>query len=199
VVNQILDMKAVILLGTLKKDEPSNTEALTDFFVDKMAKKGVICEKIKLLTEHILPGTYSDMGENDAWPAILRKILDAEMVIFATPIWWGSHSSEIQRVIERLDNIHDEILEGKPSRLADKVGGIIITGDSDGAEQIIGVVSNFLNAVGVLVPPYATLSVLWEGQKKGESRPRKELMEKYEKEYAGTADKMVEQLIRFAG
>jgi multimeric flavodoxin WrbA len=191
-------MKAVILLGTLKKGEASNTDALTDFFVDKMSKKGVTCEKIKLVTENILPGTYNDMGEGDAWPGILEKILAAEIVIFATPIWWGCHSSEIQRVIERLDNIHDELLEGKPSRLADKVGGIIITGDSDGAEQIIGIISNFLNAIGVLVPPFATLSVLWEGHKKGDIRPRKELMEKYEKEYGSTTDKMIEQLMRFA-
>jgi multimeric flavodoxin WrbA len=194
-----MDMKAVILLGTLKKDEQSNTEALTDFFIDKMAAKGVTCEKIRLVSQHILPGTYSDMGQGDDWPAILKKILAAEIVIFATPVWWGSHSSEIQRVIERLDNIHDEILEGKPSQLADKVGGIIITGDSDGAEQIIGVISNFLNAIGVLVPPYATLSVLWEGQKKGGSTPRKELIEKYVKEYAGTAEKMAAQLVKFAG
>jgi multimeric flavodoxin WrbA len=191
-------MKAVILLGTLKKDEASNTEALVDFFVGKMAEKGVSCEKIKLVAADIFSGTYSNMGQGDAWPGILDKMLAAEIIVFATPIWWGSHSSEIQRVIERLDNIHDEILEGKPSRLADKVGGIIITGDSDGAEQIIGVISNFLNAVGVLVPPYATLSVLWEGQKKGGSRPRKELMDKYEKEYTDTADKMAEQLLKFA-
>jgi multimeric flavodoxin WrbA len=191
-------MKAVILLGTLKKKEPSNTGALSDFLAERLEKKGVTCETVELVNEAILPGTYSDMGMGDSWPAILEKVLAAEIIIFATPIWWGSHSSEIQRVIERLDNIHDEILEGKPSRLADKVAGIVITGDSDGAEQIIGVLSNFLNAVGVLVPPYATLSVLWDGQKKGGSKPRNELMKKYEEEYASTADKMVEQLLRFA-
>ena len=191
-------MKAVILLGTLKKGEPSNTEVLVDFFMDRLSKKKATCEKIKLVEHNILPGTYSDMGPGDAWPAILEKILEADILILATPIWWGSHSSETQRVIERLDNIHDEIQEGKPSRLAEKVGGIIITGDSDGAEQLIGVISNFLNAVGVLVPPFGTLSVLWDGHSKGKIRPRKELLEKYEKEYADTADKMAEQLVRFA-
>ena len=41
--------------------------------------------------------------------------------------------------------MHDEILTGKTSRLYGKTGGIIVTGDSDGAEQIIGVISNFFN------------------------------------------------------
>jgi multimeric flavodoxin WrbA len=191
-------MKALILLATLKKNEPSNTETLSRFFTDKLSKKGVECETIKLVNENILPGTYSDMGKGDAWPAILDKILAAEILIFATPIWWGSHSSEMQKVVERLDNLHDEILAGQPSRLQNKVAGIIITGDSDGAEQLIGVLSNFMNAVGVLVPPYCTLSVLWEGQKKGEIRPKAELLQKYESEYASTADKMVQQLMQFA-
>jgi multimeric flavodoxin WrbA len=191
-------MKALILLATLKKNEPSNTETLSGFFTDKLSKKGVECETIKLVNENILPGTYSDMGKGDAWPAILDKILAAEILIFATPIWWGSHSSEMQKVVERLDNLHDEILAGQPSRLQNKVAGIIITGDSDGAEQLIGVLSNFMNAVGVLVPPYCTLSVLWEGQKKGAIRPKAELLQKYESEYASTADKMVQQLMQFA-
>jgi multimeric flavodoxin WrbA len=191
-------MKAVILLATLKKEEPSNTETLSGFFTEKLSKKEVSCETIKLVNENILPGTYSDMGEGDAWPAILKKILAADILIFATPIWWGSHSSEMQKVIERLDNLHDEILEGKESRLQNKVAGISITGDSDGAEQLIGVISNFLNAIGVLVPPFCTLSVLWEGQKKGGSKPKAQLLEKYETEYADTAKKMVDQLLAFA-
>lgn len=54
-------MKAVILLATLKKDEPSNTEALSEFFTGRLEKESVSCETIKLVNESILPGTYSDM------------------------------------------------------------------------------------------------------------------------------------------
>lgn len=138
----------------------------------------------------------SDMGEGDQWPHVLDKILTADIIIFATPIWWGSHSSEMQRVIERLDKLHDEILKGQPSRLSGKRGGIIITGDSDGAQHIIGTIANFYNAVGITFPPYASLSVLSEIQAKGKAPTREELMEKYEKEYASTAGKMIEQLVK---
>src|SRR5690606_7652527 len=132
-----MQMSALILLATLKKEGLSNTAVLSEFFAERLRKRKVECGIIRLVNEHILPGTYHNMGAGDAWPAILEKIVAARIVIFATPIWWGNHSSEMQKVIERLDNIHDEILAGQPSRLANKAGGIIISGDSDGAQHII--------------------------------------------------------------
>jgi len=101
-------------------------------------------------------------------------------------------------VIERLDEIHDDILADKPSPLEGKVAGIVITGDSDGAEHVIGNISNFFNAVGLLIPPYATLSVLWDKQAKGRKTSKKTLLEKYESSYADTADKMIRQLLKYA-
>ncbi|RFM26844.1 flavodoxin family protein [Deminuibacter soli] len=191
-------MKAVILLGTLKKSGQSNTEILTEFFVNKAKTKGLDCEVIKLVNENILPGTAMDMGAGDAWPAILQKLEQASIIILATPIWWGTHSSEIQKVIERLDAVHDEILAGKESRLANKVGGVIITGDSDGAEHIIGSVANFFTSIGLVLPSYTSLSVLWEGQKKDAATTKEECLKKYEADYASTAEKMVAQLVKYA-
>ena len=191
-------MKATILLGTLKKSGLSNTETLCEFLTGRMEREGIRCETIKLVGRRVLPGTYSDMGESDEWPNILRRLLDSEIVILATPIWWGNQSSEIQRVIERLDVLHDEVLAGKPSRLEGKVGGVVITGDSDGAEHVIGNLCNFFNAVGLLIPPYATLSVLWERQAKDKEPTKEELLRKYEADYAETADKMIRQLLKYA-
>jgi multimeric flavodoxin WrbA len=193
-----IPVKATILLGTLKKMGLSNTETLCKFLSRRMEENGVRCEIVKLVEHEILPGTYSNMGEGDEWPNILRRVLDSEIFILATPIWWGNQSSEIQRVIERLDELHDEVLASKPSRLEGKVGGIVITGDSDGAEHIIGNLCNFFNAVGLLIPPYATLSVLWERQAKGKEPTKEELLRKYESDYAETADKMIRQLLKYA-
>lgn len=191
-------MKAIVLLATLKKKGLSNTETLAEFLTGYLKKSDIDCTTIKLVDYNILPGTYSDMGQDDDWPQILRQILDADIIIFATPIWWNNQSSEMQRVIERLDEIHDEILQGKKSKLEGKVGGIVITGDSDGAQHVISNIANFFNAVGVVLPPYATLSTLLDMQKKSAENSKKELLEKYEKEYADTAKKMVRQLKKFA-
>ena len=191
-------MNATVLLGTLKTSGLSNTQTLSEFLCRKLARKGVRCEIVRLADHVILPGTFSDMGAGDAWPAILEAILASDIVIFATPVWWGGHSSEIQRIIERLDAIHDKILAGERSPFDGKVGGIVITGDSDGAEHVIGNICNFFNAVGLLIPPYATLSVLWPGQAKGKTPTQSELLRKYETDYSDTADKMVSQLVRYA-
>ncbi|HEV7449017.1 MAG TPA: NAD(P)H-dependent oxidoreductase, partial [Candidatus Paceibacterota bacterium] len=143
-------------------------------------------------------GTDEKEGDDDQWPEIYKKLQAADIFVFATPVWWGTHSSLIQGAIERLDVVHDEILEGKTSKLAGKPGGVVVTGDGDGAEHIIGTLANFYNAVGMILPPYASLSVLWEGHDKKKSPTREELWAKYEKEYADAAKTMAQQLIKYA-
>jgi len=190
-------MKAVILQGSLKKEGLSNTQVLSEFLAGFLQKQQIETTIIKLAGYNILPGTYSNMGPGDDWPEILKRLLLADIIIFATPIWWNNQSSLIQKVIERLDELHDEILAGKPSRLDGKMGGIVITGDSDGAQHVIANLSNFFNAVGLVLPPYATLSVLWEKQAKGEKTSPEQLLQKYEQDYSSTAEKMVNQLLKF--
>ena len=190
-------MKAIILLGTLKTEGLSNTQTLSEFFSQYLESEGVLCEIIRLVGYKILPGTYLNMGQADEWPMIMKKIQQADILIFATPIWWTNHSSQTQQAIERLDEISDQIAEGKQSLLAGKAGGIIITGGSDGAQHIIGSISNFFNAVRVTVPPYCSLSVLTQEHEKGSKTTREELIAKYEKEYAQTAKTMAKGLADF--
>ena len=191
-------MKALILVATLKKEGLSNTQTLSEFLATKMRAEKVDVEMVRLAERSILPGTYSNMGEGDQWPQILESVLAADIVIFATPIWWNNMSSLMQRVVERLDELHDRVMNGDPSGLEGKAAGIVITGDSDGAQSVIASLANFFNAIGLNLPPFATLSVLWSGQAKGKNTTRDELLAKYENEYAKTADKMIKQLVRTA-
>jgi multimeric flavodoxin WrbA len=190
-------VNATILLGSLKKTGLSHTETLCGFLSERMRRADIECEIVKLVDYDIPPGTYANMGAGDQWPEILQKLLASDMVIFATPIWWSNQSSLIQRVIERLDEQHDHLMAGKASGFEGKVGGIVITGDSDGAQQIIGHICNFFNAIGVLVPPFATLSVLWDRQAKNANPSREELLKKYEEDYGSTADRMIQQMLAY--
>ena len=113
---------------------------------------------IRLVDYDIPAGTKSNMGKGDDWPRILEKILASDIIVFATPIWWGIQSSLMQRVIERLDELHNEILETGKSRLTNKVGGIVITGEEDGEQHITGNIANFLLNMGVTLPPHCSLS-----------------------------------------
>ena len=191
-------MKALILVATLKKEGLSNTQTLSEFLATKMRSEKIDVEMVRLAERSIPPGTYSNMDDGDQWPQILESVLAADIVIFATPIWWNNMSSLMQRVVERLDELHDRVMNGDPSGLEAKAAGIVITGDSDGAQSVIASLANFFNAIGLNLPPFATLSVLWSGQAKGKNTTRDELLAKYENEYAKTADKMIKQLVRTA-
>lgn len=194
------DLKAVILLATLKHkrsgQEFSHTETLSEVVIDCLRNNGVRCEMIRLVDHDIPPGTKSRMGPGDDWPGILQKIIDAEIIVFATPIWWGIQSSLMQRVIERLDELHNELLETGKSRLNNKVGGIVITGEEDGEQHITGNIANFMLNLGLTLPPHCAVSYQGEYTR----ATKKSLGRKFREDEntSDAAEKMARNLAFFA-
>ena len=162
-------LKAVFLLGTLKKKQVlSHTQALCEVVAEIFKEQErVESEIIRLRDYDIQPGIKTEIDDDD-WPKILKKMLRADIVIFATPVWWGIQSSLIQRIIERLDELNDELLETGKSEFANKVGGIVITGAEDGAEHIIGNILNFMSFNGFTIPPAPSVS--WLGDASDETK-----------------------------
>lgn len=191
-------MKAVILLATLKKTGISNTEILVDFFSSFLSKQNIDFEIIKLIDHNILPGSYTHLDVEDDWPAIYDKIIAADIILFATPIWWNNHSSELQKCIERLDEVYDIINSGEDSPLDGKLGGVIITGDSDGVEHVTGNIANFFSCLGVTVPAYTSLGVIWEGHGKDSKKTKAQIKQYYTKNYSEDASAMAESLAKAA-
>ncbi len=158
-------MKAVFLLASLKRGgEWSHTKVLCDLLAEKLKENGVESEIISLVEHHIPPGLKTDMGvvdgKQDEWPTIVKAMFAADIIIFATPIWWGNMSSLMQRIIERLDELNDEIAKSGKSDFLNKAGGMVITGAEDGAQHVIGNLSNFMSWNGLTLPPAASLSFL---------------------------------------
>ena len=151
---------------------------------------------IRLVDFDIPPGTKSRMGPGDDWPGILEKILAADIIIFATPIWWGIHSSLMQRTIERLDELHNELLETGKSRLNNKVAGIIITGEEDGEQHITGHIANFLLNMGVTLPPHCAVAYQGPYTRATKNSLGKKFRE--EKTTSEGAEKMARNLAFFA-
>ena len=146
-------MRAVVLLCTLKRSpEPSNTEALARVVMGQLEAEGVSCELIRLVDLNIKPGVKSDEGEGDDWPMVRAKIAASEILVMATPTWLGQHSSVCQRALERLDAFLSETHEdGRPLAL-DRVAGVVVTGNEDGAHHIVGTIGQALIDVGFTVP-----------------------------------------------
>lgn len=149
-------MKALVLNCTLKKSPAtSNTEALARVVTAALEKEGVEIEFVRLVDHTIHPGVLSDMGNGDQWPAIREKLLDAEILIVATPTWVGLPSSLAQRMIERMDAMLSETdEEGRPVAL-NRVAGVVVTGNEDGAHNVIFTVSGALGDIGYTIPGQA--------------------------------------------
>ena len=90
-------LKVIILIGSLKSgSKTTNTLILSQFLAKYLSDFDTEYKIIKLADHIIKSGTYTNEGTGDDWPSILEKILDSDIVIFATPIWWGIQSSLIQ-------------------------------------------------------------------------------------------------------
>ncbi len=160
-------MRALILNCTLKKSpDRSHTEALLQKVINELEKLEVECELIRLVDLNILPGVDSNMGEGDEWPEILAKIKACEILIIGSPIWVGGESSVAQRIIERLDaTFYDKDTQHPETGqyiLYNKVAGVVVTGNEDGAQAVQARLFMALNELGATIPPNA--STYWVGE-----------------------------------
>ena len=74
-------------------------------------------------------------GPGDEWPALLNKILVADIVVLSTPIWLGHMSSVAQRVLQRLDaELSHTDDAGRPRQLG-KVAVVLRELTSGGGRQ----------------------------------------------------------------
>jgi multimeric flavodoxin WrbA len=149
-------MRATIINCTLKPSpETSNTEALASVVADALRGHGVETETIRALDHELKPGIESDMGEGDEWPAIRQRILDSEILVIATPTWLGRPSSVSQRVLERLDAMLSETDDDGRPVAYNRVAGVVVTGNEDGAHHVISEISGALVDIGFTIPGQA--------------------------------------------
>ena len=105
-----MSLKATILLATLKpKSSVSHTEGLCQLLIEELKNKDVSTDLVRLVDRYIPPGVKTRIDDKDEWPEIVERLFKSDIIIFATPIWWGVHSSLMQRVLERLDELNDEL------------------------------------------------------------------------------------------
>ncbi|MFI1700961.1 flavodoxin family protein [Streptomyces bobili] len=150
-------MKALVINCTLKRSpDPSNTDALARVVVDRLEKDGVPVEVLRAVDLDIEPGVTSEpVREGDAWPAVHAKLLDAEILVMASPTWLGRPSSVAQRVLERMDAMLSETDDqGRPVAY-NRVAGVVVTGNEDGAHHVISEISGALADIGYTIPGQA--------------------------------------------
>ena len=107
----------------------------------------------------IATGVWPDMTEHgaevDAWPAIFERVLAADILVLAGPIWLGDNSSVMKRVVERLYGCSGVLNYAGQYAYYGRVAGCVITGNEDGAKHCAMNVLYSLQHLGFTIPPQA--------------------------------------------
>lgn len=156
-------MKATLLNCTLKPSPaPSSCDLLLSQVMSEMATHGVTGDVIRVVDHNVKPGVTSDEGEDDEWPAIRQKILDADILIVGTPIWLGHQSSIAQRVLERMDAFLGETDDKGRMVSYGRVAGLAVVGNEDGVHHVTAELYQGLADEGFTIPANAV--TYWVGR-----------------------------------
>lgn len=160
------DLTALVLTCSLKKSPaPSSSHAIGQEVFDALAEHGVTGEVVRVVDHDVRFGVSADEGEGDAWPQLREKVLAADILVIATPIWMGQPSSVSKVVLERLDaEISESDDQGRMLTFG-KVAGVAVVGNEDGAHHVCAEVFQALVDVGFTVP--AAASTYWVGEAMG--------------------------------
>lgn len=149
-----MKLKALFLNCTLKKSpETSNTEAFIKNAEKIFKELDVETESVRVVDHDVKFGVTSDEGNGDEWPLILEKVKQCDILIYATPLWRGDRGSVAKMVAERFDGIMSEDTDEKGQSLSyNKVGGVMVDGNEDGAKKAISSICFDLSEHGFTVP-----------------------------------------------
>ncbi|WP_117168020.1 flavodoxin family protein [Paraliobacillus sediminis] len=156
-------VKVLFLNASLKgREEVSNTEALYQQVDTIYQKENCETENLRLADYHIPFGMSEDMGDGDEWPLVLEKVKAADIVLIGTPIWLGEKSSLATLTMERLYASSSVTNDKGQAIYYNKVGGVVITGNEDGAKTAASSVLYGLSHIGFVIPP--NVDTYWVGE-----------------------------------
>ncbi|CAL9359758.1 8-demethyl-8-aminoriboflavin-5'-phosphate synthase [Streptomyces sp. enrichment culture] len=161
------NLRALYLNCTLKRSpETSNTGGLIDISRAVLESQGVRTEVVRAIDHEIATGVWPDMTEQgwerDAWPALYEKVLAADILVLAGPIWLGDNSSVMKQVIERLYSCSALLNDRGQYAYYGRVGGALITGNEDGVKHCAMNILYSLQHLGYTIPPQADAG--WVGE-----------------------------------
>ena len=153
--------------------EKSSTDALLRQLLDELETHGAKGSVVRAVDHNIKPGVRSDEGEGDDWPALRERVIGADILVMATPIWLGQPSSVAKRVMERMDAFLDET--DKKGRMPSygKVGIVVVVGNEDGAHHCAAELIQAMTEVGFTCPAGGV--TYWVGEAQS-SKEYKDLM-----------------------
>ncbi|MFD5630918.1 MULTISPECIES: flavodoxin family protein [unclassified Streptomyces] len=156
-------MRALSLVCSLNASPTSSSsQLLAEQVMAEFRDLDVEGEVVRVADFDVRPGVELDMGEGDQWPLLREKVMQADIVLIATPIWLGHPSSICQRVLERLDAELSETDDEGRLLTYNKVAAVAVVGNEDGAHKVSSDVFQGLNDIGFSLAPGAV--TYWVGE-----------------------------------
>ncbi len=160
-------LRAMYINCTLKPSpEMSHTQGLVDASAEVMRHHGVEVDLLRAVDHDLATGVWPDMTEHgaasDEWPKIVPRVMAADILVLAGPIWLGDNSSVTKRVIERLYACSSLLNDAGQYAYYGRVGGCLITGNEDGIKHCAMNVLYSLQHLGYTIPPQADAG--WIGE-----------------------------------
>jgi len=156
-------LKALVLNCTLKPSPAaSSSDLLGREVLTALADHDVDGEVVRVVDHDVRFGVTVDEGDGDEWPAIRKKVLAADILVLATPIWLGQPASVCKMVLERLDAELGETDDEGRLLTYGTVVIVAVVGNEDGAHHVTAELLQALNDVGFTVPCAA--ATYWVGE-----------------------------------
>jgi multimeric flavodoxin WrbA len=157
------DPTALVLVGTLSKSPAeSSSDLIGRQVLAELGKHDVDGEVVRVVDHDVRFGVSTDEGDGDGWPMIRAKLLSADILVIATPIWLGQPSSVTKMVLERLDAELSETDDQGRLLTFGKVAAVAVVGNEDGAHHTIAECLQALNDTGFSVA--ANSGTYWVGE-----------------------------------
>jgi multimeric flavodoxin WrbA len=156
-------LTALVLVCTLNKSPAeSSSDLIGRQVLEELGKHDVEGEVVRVVDHDVRFGVSTDEGDGDEWPAIRARMLAADILVIATPIWLGQPSAVAKMVLERLDaEISETDDEGRLLTFG-KVAAVAVVGNEDGAHHTIAECLQALNDTGFSVA--ANAGTYWVGE-----------------------------------
>ncbi len=143
----------------------------------------------------IHPCLITQTDKKDEMKKIYDAILDSDVIIFSTPVYWNNHSQLMQLIIERLNSLENMNSVHKKPVVKNKIGAIMILGHEDGYQHVAGNLMNFMTELGLILPPQCYAAWVGESNEDTErDRKRIEDDDRIKNMYIDTA----QHAVRFA-
>ncbi|GGU35266.1 flavodoxin family protein [Nocardioides albus] len=156
-------LSCLVLNCTLKRSPAeSSSELLGSQVLSALRDQGVSGEMVRVVDHDVRFGVTTDEGDGDQWPQLRERMLAADVLVLVTPIWLGQPSAVCKMVLERLDAELGETDDKGRMLTYDKVAGIGVVGNEDGAHHVTAELCQALNDVGFTIP--ASAATYWVGE-----------------------------------